>query len=413
MGDTSLKIKDGLGSGSALSTFTSSVGLIPEHAIYGTASVSAPSTNPLYVTASSQIPVSISSNTLALGSGVPITASQTYPVYVTGSVSISQPVNVDLTIADNVSVTSSITNPLYISSSANSPILITGTVDAGGTTLTNIKSLLDPLFGMYLSTGGKNYLLVTSSATGPVYVSSSATSPLTVTGTVDAGGSLLFNIKSLLDPLAAMYLSTGGKNYLLVTSSTTSPVYVSSSAQSPITITGTVALQSNLVTVTSSTTNPVAAVLQDSAVSIAGTASVAINSVVTVTSSNLTPLIVAPQKSVADSTRDVHNLYGSINYENYSSGTFVIASSSYDRKGLVISNNSSNNLYVVIGSSSDGPNGFQLSTTASAPLKFSFILYPSGTYFAESVFVSQFHAGFFPSSSDPGWYPETISTKVN
>ncbi len=382
MGDTSLKIKDGLGTGSALSTFTSSAGLIPEHAIYGTASVSAPSTNPLYVTASSQIPISISSNVLALGSGIPVTASQAYPLYVTGSVSISQPVNVDLTIADNVSVTSSIANPLYISSSLNSPVLVVGTVGLQSNVVTASIS------GTPTVTLSSNVVTASISGTPTVTLSSNVVTA-SISGTPQITGTV------------------GVNNF-------PSSFSVTASAAQPIYTVGSVQISSaSLTVVTASTTNPVAAVLQDSSVTIAGTASVAINSVVTVTSSNLTPLIVTPQKSVADSTRDVHNIYGSINYENYSSGTFVIASSSYDRKGLVISNNSSNNLYVVIGSSSDGPNGFQLSTTASAPLKFSFILYPSGTYFAESVFVSQFHAGFFPSSSDPGWYPETISTKVN
>jgi hypothetical protein len=391
MGDTSLKIKDGSGTGSALSTFTSSAGLIPEHAIYGSVTVTA--------SAGNQLPVKLYSSAISLGGGVPVTSSQAYPLYVTGSVSISQPVNVDLTIADNVSVTSSITNPLYISSSLNSPILVVGTVDLQSNVVTASIS------GTPTVTLSSNVVTASISGTPTVTLSSNiVTASISGTPTV----TLSSNVVTASISGTPQITGTVGVNNFPASFS------VTASAAQPVYTVGSIQISSaSLTVVTSSTTNPVAAVLQDSAVSIAGTASVAVNSIVTVTSSNLTPLIVAPQKSVADSTRDVHNIYGSINYENYSSGTFVIASSSYDRKGLVISNNSSNNLYVVIGSSSDGPNGFQLSTTASAPLKFSFILYPSGTYFAESVFVSQFHAGFFPSSSDPGWYPETISTKVN
>jgi hypothetical protein len=96
MATNSLIIKDGNGAFSKLSANSSSTGLIPEHSISG---------------------------------AVNITASAANPVYVTGAVQISQPVNVDIVVGDNVFVTSSLAAPLYISSSANSPVLVTGTVN--------------------------------------------------------------------------------------------------------------------------------------------------------------------------------------------------------------------------------------------------------------------------------------------
>jgi hypothetical protein len=83
------------------------------------------------------------------------------------------------------------------------------------------------------------------------------------------------------------------------------------------------------------------------------------------------------------------------------SGTFILAGTSYGRRGVMFANNTNKDLYVAIGDNDLGStNGFLLTTTASAPAVYSFILYPSGTYFAESAFVGIKHSGFFVSSSN-------------
>ena len=119
----SLIVKDGSGNIKSLTVESGSYGYIPVHAISSSAGsgsyVTASATYPVYVTGN------VSVNTASL---MTVTASSTAPVYVTGSVSISQPVNVDVVVGDNIAVTSSLAAPLYVSSSANSPLLVTGTV---------------------------------------------------------------------------------------------------------------------------------------------------------------------------------------------------------------------------------------------------------------------------------------------
>lgn len=94
MGSNSLIVKDGNSDIKTLSVFSSSLGFIPEHAISGTINVS---------------------------------ASATSPVYVTGNVSITQPVNVDLNLSDQLTVvvsSSENTNAVWITSSANYPAFV-------------------------------------------------------------------------------------------------------------------------------------------------------------------------------------------------------------------------------------------------------------------------------------------------
>lgn len=98
--------------------------------------------------------------------------------------------------------------------------------------------------------------------------------------------------------------------------------------------------------------------------------------------------------SVTKTTASVQ--YGGIDW-TIESGTFILANSSSDRQGLVIFNPSPSNLYISIGSGSK--NGFTLVTTESAPIVYSFILYPSGTYNATNTTVQQFHSGYYVSST--------------
>lgn len=93
------------------------------------------------------------------------------------------------------------------------------------------------------------------------------------------------------------------------------------------------------------------------------------------------------------------------------SGTFALAAEDDNRKGLIVSNPTAYSLYVVLGSGSN--NGFDLNTVDAAPTKFSFIIYPSGTYIAEPIFAAAFHAGFFVSQSNfTSEVPYAVSTKV-
>lgn len=115
----SLIIKDGAGSTQNLTVESGSYGYIPVHTISSSA-----------------------------GSGSYVTASAAYPLYVTGNVSISQPVNVDVVVGDNIAVTSSLAAPLYVSSSANSPLLVTGTVNVNNypSTTTVTASAANPVY---------------------------------------------------------------------------------------------------------------------------------------------------------------------------------------------------------------------------------------------------------------------------
>lgn len=211
----SLIVKDGAGSTKSLTVESGSYGYIPVHAISSSA-----------------------------GSGSYVTASANYPVYVTGNVSISQPVNVDVVVGDNIAVTSSLAAPLYVSSSANSPLLVTGTV---------------------------------------------------------------------------------------------------------------------------------------------------INSVSPVTS--------VSQASVT-----------SFVWSTSASGTFQLAANDTSRKGLTLFNPGPHNLFVALSSTGGTLNGFTLVNTASAPTYFSFIIYPSGTYVADSTNVGVHYGGYFVSgSASSGVYISRIS----
>lgn len=211
----SLIIKDGSGNIKSLTVESGSYGYIPVHTLSSSA-----------------------------GSGSYVTASATYPVYVTGNVSISQPVNVDVVVGDNIAVTSSLAAPLYVSSSANSPLLVTGTI---------------------------------------------------------------------------------------------------------------------------------------------------INSV--------SPVTTVSQASVT-----------SFDWSTSASGTFQLAANDTSRKGLTLFNPGPHNLFIALSSTGVTLNGFTLVNTASAPSYFSLILYPSGTYVADSTNVGVHYGGYFISgSASSGVYITRIS----
>lgn len=228
----SLIIKDGAGSTKSLTVKSGSYGYIPVHAISSSA-----------------------------GSGSYVTASANYPVYVTGNVSISQPVNVDVVVGDNIAVTSSLAAPLYVSSSANSPLLVTGTL----------------------------------------------------------------------------------------TVNTASSVSIS-------------------------------------------------NSSLNVTAS-FAPVTSVSQASVT-----------SFVWNTSASGTFQLAANDTSRKGLTLFNPGPHNLFIALSSTGGTLNGFTLVNTASAPSYFSLILYPSGTYVADSTNVGVHYGGYFISgSASSGAYITKIS----
>jgi hypothetical protein len=149
MATNTLIIKDGNGSLTGLSTFSGSKGLIPEHAITGAVNVSASAAN---------------------------------PVYVTGNVSISQPVNVDIVVGDNVFVTSSIASPVYISASTSSPLPISlYDINSGYTTGagTGKSALLVYLTG---AAGNKVEIKDLTLDNGKVPVTSSYANPIYAVG---------------------------------------------------------------------------------------------------------------------------------------------------------------------------------------------------------------------------------------
>lgn len=93
-----------------------------------------------------------------------------------------------------------------------------------------------------------------------------------------------------------------------------------------------------------------------------------------------------------------------------SSGTFLLAANSTNRKGLTLFNPGPHNLYVALSSTGGTLNGFTLVNTASAPSSYSFIIYPSGTFQGDSTNVSVNYGGYFISgSASSGVYVTSIS----
>jgi hypothetical protein len=303
-------------------------------------------------------------------------------------------------------------------------------VKDGNGTLTSLKTTLtgsdhmphhviQEISGSNISTIVSKLTDISSSAAAVQTVTASLANPVYVTGAVQVS-----------QPVSVDLVI--GDN-VFVTSSLSAPLYVSSSNNSPILITGTVNVDNYpaITTVTASTTSPVPVTgtinaggyylnsINDSVapLSFAFTSSGGVN-YIRATASNSSPVTTVSKKStITNATKTVHNQYTIgdeyIDYTSSFSGTFIISSLDINRSTLILFNPSAYNLYISVGSGSDGPNGFQMLNTSSAPLKYSFILYPSGTYIADDSTVSAFHSGFFISSSTPGFSPEAISTKVS
>jgi hypothetical protein len=78
----------------------------------------------------------------------------------------------------------------------------------------------------------------------------------------------------------------------------------------------------------------------------------------------------------------------------------------------MFANNTNKDLYVALGDTDfASTNGFLLTSTAVAPSYYSFIVYPSGTYFAEPTFVNLKHSGFFVSSSNIDVQISSVTTE--
>jgi hypothetical protein len=100
----------------------------------------------------------------------------------------------------------------------------------------------------------------------------------------------------------------------------------------------------------------------------------------------------------------------SFDWSTTASGTFQIVAASTTRKGLTIFNPGPANLYVVLSTSGGTKNGFTLVDTASAPTMYSFIVYPSGTFQADSTNAGVTYGGYFISGSNPtGVFAASIS----
>jgi len=211
---------------------------------------------------------------------------------------------------------------------------------------------------------------VVEAVNGTVAVTASEASPVYVTGTVAANVNVdkYAYPSGILGALITKITASDG-DPIHITSSFLNPVYISSSIGRELYVANT---QTTALYVTSSEGYPV------------------------VTKNAVATSIGRSTFSTFANTIDWAGT-GSSNI----SGTFILAQSSSTRKGLMFANTTNKDLYVALGDTDlAATNGFLLSTTASAPSYYSFILYPSGTYFAEPAFVNMKHSGFFISSSN-------------
>ncbi len=113
-----------------------------------------------------------------------------------------------------------------------------------------------------------------------------------------------------------------------------------------------------------------------------------------VTSSTANPVYVSNAAVTTVSKSSVT----SFNWSS-ASGTFAIAANSTSRKGLTIFNPGPHGLYIGLSTSGGSQYGLTVTNTSSAPTEYSFILYPSGTYLADSTTVGVYYGGYFISGS--------------
>jgi hypothetical protein len=157
-----------------------------------------------------------------------------------------------------------------------------------------------------------------------------------------------------------------------------------------------VTLYNSTASVTSSKTNPVYVYSEyDKPVYVANNSSTPFF----ISSSNTQPIIV-DQKHVSGSSKARYSVGTHFDWTSADSGTYVVATENFNRKGLTIYNPTAFDLYVAIGDG--GINGFTLTSTASAPEVYSIVVGSSGTYFANEFSSPLFHACYFVSSSEAG-----------
>lgn len=206
-----------------------------------------------------------------------------------------------------------------------------------------------------------------------------------ITGTVDVSGTVSIGVDKYAYPGG-----TFGALITKITASDNDPVHVTSSFLNPIYVSSSIGRE----------------------LYIANTA----NTPVYVTSSNAYPIVTRNSVGSSIARTAFSSFAGTIDWAGTGSsdisGTFILASSSSTRRGLMFANGTDKNLYIALGDTDLGAtNGFLLITTASAPALYSFILYPSGTYFADPEFVTFKHSGFFISSSNIDVSVNVISTE--
>lgn len=243
---------------------------------------------------------------------------------------------------------------------------------------------------------GTVYVRVTASAEDPIKISTDVDKYAYPGGTL---GALVTKITaSSGDPV---YVTSSNLSPVYVSSSEDRPVFVVSNAGKPVYVTSSAG---NWVQVTASHSNPVAVSSNESKPVFV------VNNVgnsLFVTSSEATPVIVKSAVATNVDRQKFTSGGGSpqINWASTASanisGTFILAESASARTGLMFANNTSYDLYVAIGNGSyTTTNGFLLSSTSSAPIDYSFILYSSGTYSADAQFANAKHSGFFVSASN-------------
>ena len=242
---------------------------------------------------------------------------------------------------------------------------------------------------------------ITSSASSPIYITASSANPLPVTGTIAVDVTVGDIINVTASAAAPVFITGTVTNNIALATSYSPSTYTSNIL--PIQIIGS---SSNKASVDSSGRLFVTGALTVNTASSTVTVG---NSVLNVTSSLSSPVYAyaysPPVTTVAASS------VTSFSWTTVASGTFNIASSSATRRGLTVFNPGPYNLYIALSTIGGATHGFTLTNTASAPSQYSFIVYPSGTYTADPTTVGVYHGGYFVSSSvnPPGIFISAIS----
>jgi hypothetical protein len=324
-------------------------------------------------------------------------------------------------------VTSSNSAPVYVSASLANPVGITGSTTINNLTQTAHNSstysgLLTPI-GFVGSTGNRAFVdsngaqLVTSSNSAPVYVSASLANPVGITGSATVNNLTQTNHNSstysgLLTPIGLVGNSgnratVDSSNALLTTGSVTvnnlkDTDYNSTSYSGKVTPSGLVGYSGYRLQI-------------DSSGSLIATSSYANPIVVTASFSQPLATRITSSNSDFSFTRHVvptgairsvfSTTDNSIDFDDLTNfGAFAICSNNINRKGLTITNPTPQRLFIAIAtqasSSGAGRNCFDLTNNTSDPNSYSFVIYPSGSYFADSTNVTLFYGGYFVSSSN-------------